>query len=368
MSKPEFSAEDHFFMARALEQAERGRYLTSPNPSVGCVIVRDGLMIGAGHTLAAGQDHAEIQALKQCAAKGIDPAGATAYVTLEPCSHFGRTPPCADALVKAGLRRVVAACTDPFEQVAGRGLARLREAGIETSVGLLEAEAELSLRSFFSRLRRGRPWLRLKIAMSLDGKTALANGESKWITGPQARADVQRWRARSCAMLTGVGTILADDPLLTVRDFDIGRQPTRIIVDSRLRTPITAATLRQPGQILLVCGDAPVDRQQALEAAGATVLRLPGADGRVDLVALVAEMGRRSYNEITVEAGATLNGALLQAGVVDELLLYQAPILLGGAARNAADLSLAALTERISGRMLDRRQIGADTRYLLARE
>jgi diaminohydroxyphosphoribosylaminopyrimidine deaminase/5-amino-6-(5-phosphoribosylamino)uracil reductase len=357
-------------MRRALALAALASHISMPNPRVGCVLFKDGVMIGEGHTQPAGQDHAEVQALKDCAKRGLDPRGATAYVTLEPCSHFGRTPPCADALVRAGVARVVAAMLDPNPLVAGKGFARLQAAGISVLPGLYEPEArELNI-GFVSRIERGRPWLRLKIAASLDGKTALANGQSKWITGREARADVQHWRARSCAMLTGIGTVLADDPQLTVRELDgqpwpHARQPLRIILDSHLQTPPHAKVLAVPG-VLIVHADAnDTARARALQVAGAELLALPGSDGRVDLVALLPLLGQRQINEVTVEAGACLNGALLQAGVVDEVVLYQAPLLLGDAARGMAGFALDDLSRARRFVVQDQRAVGADWRRVL---
>lgn len=359
-------------MRRALALAALATHISMPNPRVGCVLCKDGVMIGEGHTQPAGQDHAEVQALKDCAQRGHDARGATAYVTLEPCSHFGRTPPCADALVRAGVARVVAAMLDPNPLVAGKGFARLQATGIEVASGLCELDArELNI-GFVSRMTRGRPWLRLKIAASLDGKTALANGQSKWITGPEARADVQHWRARSCAMLTGIGTVLADDPQLTVREIDgqpwaHARQPLRIILDSHLQTPPDAKILAVPG-VLIVHAMADTGenaRAAALQAAGAELLALPGADGRVDPASLLPLLGQRQINEVTVEAGARLNGALLQAGVVDEVVLYQAPLILGDAARGMAGFALDELSRARRFVVQDQRAVGGDWRWVL---
>jgi diaminohydroxyphosphoribosylaminopyrimidine deaminase/5-amino-6-(5-phosphoribosylamino)uracil reductase len=370
---PMFSTEEHRFMQRALQLAEQAMFSTMPNPRVGCVLVKAGAVIGEGQTQAAGLDHAEVQALKDCERRGHDARGATAYVSLEPCSHFGRTPPCADTLVRAGVARVVAAMSDPNPLVAGNGFQRLRAAGVEVAVGLMQAQAEELNLGFVSRMRRGRPWLRLKIAASLDGKTALANGQSKWITSPEARADVQYWRARSCAMLTGSGTVLADDPQLTVRELDgqpwsYARQPLRVILDSRLQTPPTAKILAQAG-VLIVFADAPPERQaglkDGLQAAGASLLCLPGADGHIDLPALLAQLGARQMNEVTVEAGARLNGALLESGLVDEIVLYQAPVLLGDDARGMAQFSLQDLSQRRMLKVIDHRAVGPDHRWQL---
>ncbi|MDP2432212.1 MAG: bifunctional diaminohydroxyphosphoribosylaminopyrimidine deaminase/5-amino-6-(5-phosphoribosylamino)uracil reductase RibD [Pseudomonadota bacterium] len=356
-----FSAADHAHMARALRLAERGLFTTTPNPRVGCVIVNDGQVVGEGWHARAGEAHAEVHALR---AAGERARGATAYVTLEPCSHHGRTPPCANALIDAGLSRVVAAMRDPNPQVSGGGLTLLTLAGIQVEVGVLEAEArELNI-GFIARMTRGRPWLRVKTASSLDGKTALLNGESKWITGPAARADVQAWRARACAILTGVGTVLADDPRMNVRDLDTPRQPLKIIVDSRLNTPPTAQILQ--GGALIVCAFDDPSRRAALQAVGAEVLCIPGPNGRVGLAALIGELGRRGLNEIHVEAGATLNGALLDAGLVDEWIAYLAPLVMGDAARGVFALPpLGDMANRLPFKLLDSRLIGGDLRLTL---
>ncbi|MEW6254265.1 MAG: bifunctional diaminohydroxyphosphoribosylaminopyrimidine deaminase/5-amino-6-(5-phosphoribosylamino)uracil reductase RibD, partial [Planctomycetota bacterium] len=292
-----FSAADSRHMARALQLAARGLFTTTPNPRVGCVIVKDGVVVGEGWHARAGTPHAEIHALN---AAGAAARGATAYVTLEPCSHHGRTPPCAEALVNAGVARVVAAMKDPNPLVAGGGIDMLTLAGITAEVGLMEAEARALNPGFVSRMTRGRPWVRLKTAATLDGKTALANGQSQWITGEAARADVQRLRARACAILTGSGTVRADNPRMNVRDLDIGRQPMRVVVDSRLCTPANAAIL----PALVACHHAESGARAALEAAGAEVVELPGSGGRVDLAALLALLAQRGVNELHVEAGA----------------------------------------------------------------
>jgi diaminohydroxyphosphoribosylaminopyrimidine deaminase/5-amino-6-(5-phosphoribosylamino)uracil reductase len=355
---------DQQMMARALQLAHQGLYSTMPNPRVGCVIARDDQVLGEGFTQPAGQDHAEVQALKACRAAGRDAAGATAYVTLEPCSHYGRTPPCANALLEAGIKRVVAAMVDPNPLVAGKGLAMLAEQGLETTSGLMADEArELNI-GFVSRMERGRPWLRLKLASSLDGKTALLNGQSKWITGEQARTDVHRWRARSCAMLTGSGTVLADDPELTVRLVEAPRQSQRIMIDSRLRVP-AGAKIIAPGT-LVVCGEVDDTRIAALQARGAEVLSLPDARGKVDLVALMPVLGARGFNEVMVEAGAGLAGGLMQRGLVDELLLYQAPVLMGDQARGLLDWpALTSMQQCLPLQLREVRQIGNDIRMIL---
>lgn len=352
------------YMRRALELAERGLYTTTPNPRVGCVLVDEsGEIIGEGWTQPAGHNHAEVQAMLDAAARGKSVAGATAYVTLEPCSHFGRTPPCSDALVREGIARVVAAMEDPNPLVSGKGFERLAAAGIAVSSGLLEAEAQALNEGFISRIVRGRPFVRLKIAASLDGKTALANGESKWITGEAARADGHHWRARSCAVLTGIGTVLADDPALNVRAVATPRQPTRIVLDSALRTP-PGARILEGGNTLIVTASSDEQRVRALRGAGAEVLSLPGNDGQVDIAALLPILGQRN-NEILVEAGATLNAVLMQSGYVDEYLFYVAPTLLGDPARGLAMLpEFKSLEERIALRFHSLEQIGEDLRIL----
>ena len=356
-----FSTDDHRFMAQALRLAERGLYSASPNPRVGCVIVRDGQVVGEGWHERAGTPHAEIHALQQA---GEKMRGATVYVTLEPCSHHGRTPPCTDALIAADVARVVAAMRDPNPQVAGQGVERLARTGIQVEVGLMQAQAlELNI-GFVSRMTRARPWVRLKAAASLDGKTALNNGVSKWITGPAARSDVQHWRARSCAILTGVGTVLADDPQMNVREIETTRQPLRVIVDSNLKTPLSAKILAG-GNVLIACAIDDVLKIQALRAVGAEVLVLTSSDGRVDLARLLKVLAEREVNELMVEAGATLNGALLNAGLVDELILYLAPVLMGDAARGLFALpELQQMDQRKTLAVQDVRLVGKDIRVM----
>jgi len=358
-----FSARDHAHMARALQLAERAVFTTKPNPMVGCVIADGDRVLGEGWHVRAGEPHAEVNALR---AAGAAAQGATAYVTLEPCAHHGRTPPCADALVGAGVTRVVAACRDPFHQVSGQGFAKLQAAGITVEHGLMEAAARHLNRGFFSRVERGRPWVRVKLAMSLDGRTALANGESKWITSEAARADVQRWRARAGAILTGIGTVLADNPMLTVRlpegeDF---APPLRVVLDERGRLPANASLLTDGNAPTLAvhADDVVPDYDDAVSAFA--VRRAPGG---LDLNAVLSQLGQRGVNELHVEAGATLSGGLLTAGLVDELLIYIAPVLLGEHGRPLfAGLDPASMADRLGLRLLDTRQVGPDLRLLLS--
>jgi len=348
-------------MARALRLAERGLYSTSPNPRVGCVLVKNGLVIGEGWHQRAGEAHAEINALQSA---GSGACGATAYVTLEPCSHYGSTPPCAGALIAAGVSRVISAMQDPNPLVAGQGLSMLEAAGIPVVCGLLEAEArELNI-GFVSRMTRGRPWVRLKLAASLDGKTALLNGASQWITGAAARQDGHRWRARACAILSGIGTVREDDPQLNVRGVESLRQPLKVVVDSRLEM-LPGSKVFNEGGLLVVCAVEDFQKSAELSRHGAEVLILPNATGKVDLPALLQELGRRGVNELHVEGGFRLNGALLSAGLVDELLLYQAPCLIGDAARGLFDLpALDSLSGKQRLVIRDLRMIGEDIRVL----
>jgi len=361
-------APEHAYMARALMLAARGRYTTDPNPRVGCVLVRDGKVVGEGWHVRAGGPHAEIHALR---AAGVRARGATAYVTLEPCSHHGRTPPCTEALISAGVRRVVAAMPDPNPRVGGSGFACLRAAGIEVLPGVLAAEAERLNPGFVTRMRHGRPWVRCKLAMSLDGRTAMASGESRWITGEDARRDVHRWRACSSAILTGVGTVLTDDPSLTVRlegdEFAELRQPLRVILDSRLRIPAGARLLGLPGETLILTGAADHEKMARLQRAGVSIVTLPMRDGQLDLAAVLAYLGRMEINEVHLEAGATLSGALLAGGWVDELLLYVAPHLMGDAARGLFHLpGLERMDQRIGLTISDIRAVGCDWRIIAA--
>lgn len=352
---------DELHMARALVLAEHGMNTTMPNPRVGCVIAHDEKVVGEGWHECAGQAHAEVNALL---AAGTAARGATAYVTLEPCSHFGRTPPCCDALIKAGIRRVVAAMQDPNPLVAGNGLARLRDAGIEVVSGLLEARARALNEGFISRMELGRPWLRVKSAASLDGRTALANGKSQWITCDESRADAQHWRARSCGILTGIGTVLADNPRLTVRGITRINQPLRIIVDSMLRTPLEAAVLAE-GRALIATASADHERFAPYARLGVEVLSLPDAQGRVDLPRLMKELGQRGLNEVLTEAGAHLNGALIASGCADSLLLYVSPCLLGNDARGMFEIpELHSLHDRHALQIQNISPIGQDLRIL----
>ncbi|WP_038907276.1 bifunctional diaminohydroxyphosphoribosylaminopyrimidine deaminase/5-amino-6-(5-phosphoribosylamino)uracil reductase RibD [Dickeya oryzae] len=362
---------DEFYMARALELARCGRFTTAPNPNVGCVIVRDGEIVGEGYHQKAGEPHAEVHALRMAGDKA---RGATAYVTLEPCSHHGRTPPCADALVAAGVARVVAAMQDPNPQVAGRGLHRLQQAGIAVHHGVLMDQAEKINRGFLKRMRTGFPYVQLKLGASLDGRTAMASGESQWITSPQSRQDVQRFRAQSAAILSSSATVLADDPSLTVRwsELDVDtqrlypqsavRQPVRVIVDSQSRVTPHHRLVSQPGQTWLA--RASQDAQSWPD--GVEQLTMPLHGGGIDLVALMMTLGKRQINTVWVEAGAHLAGALLQAGVVDELIVYLAPTLLGDAARSLCVLpGLEQLSQAPLFDMTDVRQIGPDVRLTL---
>lgn len=362
---------DERYMARALELARRGRFTTMPNPNVGCVIVRDGEVVGEGWHQRAGEPHAEVHALRMAGEKA---RGATAYVTLEPCSHHGRTPPCCDALIAAGVSRVVAAMQDPNPQVAGRGLYRLQQAGIAVSHGLMMAEAEALNRGFLKRMRTGFPWVQLKLGASLDGRTAMASGESQWITSPEARRDVQRLRAQSSAILSSSATVLADDPSLTVRwrelapetqsllDESTLRQPLRVIVDSQNRVTPQHKLITQPGETWLMRA-AP---DQLAWPESVTQIAVPPRGEQLDLVALMMLLGKRQVNSLWVEAGASLAGALLQAGIVDELIVYLAPKLLGDAARGLCQLpGLEQLADAPAFSFSDVRQVGPDLRLTL---
>ncbi|MCP5158133.1 MAG: bifunctional diaminohydroxyphosphoribosylaminopyrimidine deaminase/5-amino-6-(5-phosphoribosylamino)uracil reductase RibD [Gammaproteobacteria bacterium] len=355
--------DDYRHMARALALARRGLYGADPNPRVGCVLVRAGETIGEGWHVRAGEPHAEANALE---AAGSRARGATAYVTLEPCCHHGRTPPCTDALLHSGVTRMVAAMPDPNPQVAGRGLMQLREAGMTVECGLLEAEARALNPGFIQRMTQGRPFIRVKLAMSLDGRTALNSGESQWLTGEAARQDVQRFRARSSAILTGIGTVLIDDPGLNVRLPEVTRQPTRVILDTELRTPPTARILQAPGSVLIFTAIADPAAQAPLQAVGAEIIVMPRLEWELHLREVMAELTRRECNEIHVECGSTLAGALLQADLVDELVVYMAPLLLGDKARGLFQLpELARMSERTELEILEMRAVGRDWRITL---
>ena len=347
------------FMSRALMLARRGLYTTDPNPRVGSVLVKDGEIVGEGWHERAGEAHAEINALEQAGDKA---RGATAYVTLEPCCHTGRTPPCTDALIAAGVSRVVVAMQDPNPLVAG-GLAVLEKAGIKALAGVLQAQAEALNPGFISRMREKRPYVRVKLAISLDGKTAMANGESKWITGEAARADVQRLRAQSSAILTGSGTVLSDDPSLNVRDMDIGRQPMRIIVDANLSTPETAKMFKLEGSTLIATAAEEPDLSEMLVNAGAEIILLPAGSNKVDLPALMQHLAAQEVNEVLVEAGSTLCGSLLESKLVDELVVYMAPHIMGHDARGMFRIpALEKMADRISLNITDVRAVGKDWR------
>ncbi|MFJ2990488.1 bifunctional diaminohydroxyphosphoribosylaminopyrimidine deaminase/5-amino-6-(5-phosphoribosylamino)uracil reductase RibD [Collimonas sp. NPDC087041] len=350
-------------MSQALRLAEKGLFSCAPNPAVGCVIVKDGQVIGEGFTQPPGGNHAEIQAMADAAAKGHDVRGATVYVTLEPCSHFGRTPPCADALVRAGVAKVVAAMIDPNPLVAGQGMARLQAAGIAVESGVLEGPArELNI-GFFTRMQSGKPWVRLKVAASLDGKTALHNGLSQWITSQAARDDGHMWRARAGAILTGIGTIKEDNPQLTVRAVQLARQPLRVIVDSKLSISPDAKILVGGGN-LIFSAVVDAEKQAQLEQKGAEVVVLPNPNGKVDLPQVILELGKRQINELHVEAGSKLNASLIREGCVDELLVYLAPAILGDG-RGMFDLpALTTLQDKFSLKFHEIKQVGEDLRIL----
>ena len=356
-----FTEADHRFMARALELARRGLNTATPNPRVGCVIVSGRETVGEGWHEQAGAPHAEINAL---AAAGAAAQGATAYVSLEPCVHHGRTGPCTQALIAAGVARVVAAHADPNPLVAGRGLAELAAAGVAVASGLLESQARELNVGFCARMARGRPWVRMKLAASLDGKTALLNGASRWITGPAARRDGHAWRARACAVLTGIGTLKDDDPQLTVREVETPRQPLRVVIDSRLETP-TGAKVLDGGGTLIAAAIEDAGKLHALRERGAEIFVCANAAGKVELPALMRELARRGVNEVHVEAGYRLNGSLLREGLVDELLVYLAPHLIGDAARGMFGLPE---LERLDGRhpleVRDLRMVGNDIRVI----
>jgi len=357
----EFSAAESAFMARALRLAERGVYTAHPNPMVGCVLVKNGEIVGEGWHERAGEAHAEINALR---AAGDKARGAIAYLTLEPCSHEGKTPPCAPALIEAGISDVVIAMQDPFPAVSGNGKAALEAAGIKVRSGLMEAAARALNAGFLSRVQRGRPFVRLKVASSLDGAIAMKSGESQWITGPEARDDVQRLRAKSGAILTGIGTVLADDPALNVRHEALdtrGRQPVRAVMDSRLRMPLSAGMLAMPGETIVYCTDDA--RRQALMDAGACVIRVPRAAGVLDAQQVLADLAGREVNDVLVEAGAAVSGNLLSQRLVDELVIYQAPHIMGSETQPMFSTpEWTRLADRLALDVMDVRRVGPDIR------
>lgn len=356
------SRDDHQFMARAVRLARRGLYTTDPNPRVGCVLVKDGVIVGEGFHLRTGEPHAEPNAL---AAAGAKAQGATAYVTLEPCCHHGRTPPCSDGLIEAGVSRVVLAMQDPNLKVAGGGKQQLQQADIEVEIGPLQAEAQALNPGFIKRMQQGLPYVRCKLAMSLDGRTAMASGESKWITGAEARQDVQRLRARSSAIITGIETVLADDPSMNVRLDGIEvQQPLRVVLDSTLRMPLDAKMLAMPGKTIVVCcSEVDADRETRLEQGGVEVVRLDGCIESIDLKLLLQLLAEREVNEVMVESGAVLAGAFISAGLVDELVVYMAPHLLGAGARGLVDIpGLEHMQDRVDLDIMDVRMVGKDMR------
>ncbi|WP_088210824.1 bifunctional diaminohydroxyphosphoribosylaminopyrimidine deaminase/5-amino-6-(5-phosphoribosylamino)uracil reductase RibD [Shewanella sp. Shew256] len=364
---------DNQMMSRAIQLARKGFYTTRPNPSVGCVIVKDNHIVGEGYHQKAGEPHAEVHALRMA---GELARGATAYVTLEPCSHYGRTPPCALALINIGVKRVVVAVEDPNPQVGGRGIQMLRDAGIQVDVGLHRDEAYALNLGFMKRMESGLPWVTVKLAASLDGKTALSNGVSKWITGPEARRDVQRLRLRACALVTGIETVLTDAPSLNVRYSELGSlnsqlneaqilQPLRVVLDSRCRMPITAALLAIESPILLVSTEPYSPAFVAQLPAYVTCLQLPAIDGRISLPALLSYLGK-SCNQVLIEAGATVAGAFIGAGLADELVLYQAMKILGAQGRNLLELpDYQMMADIPTLKLVDERKVGADTRFTL---
>ena len=366
-----YTAVDHQWMRQALAEANQSLYLSNPNPRVGCVIVKDALVIGRGHTQKVGGPHAEVCALADARTQGFDVAGSTIYVTLEPCNHTGRTPPCVDALIAAQPAKVVVAMSDPNPLVAGKGLERLKAAGIEVRCGLMEEDARLLNQGFISRMTRGLPWVRMKIAASLDGKTALPNGHSQWITGALARADGHHWRAQACAIVTGVGTVKEDNPSLNVREVATERQPWKIIIDSKLETPLDAKLFQDTNlsKVILVCAQLNTPEKRAtaaiFEARGIEVIAMPNPQGKVDLPSLFAYLAqKRELNEIHVEAGFKLNGSLIREGCVDELLLYYAPFFMGEGI-GMANISLPSLEQRQNWQIIDQQLFGADLRIRL---
>lgn len=370
MTSTEQSVLDAAYMARALELARKGVYSTHPNPRVGCVIVRDGEIVGEGWHVRAGEPHAEVHALRQAGDKAKD---ATAYVTLEPCSHHGRTPPCADALVNAGVARVVAAMQDPNPDVAGRGLLRLMGAGIAVQSGVLESEARALNKGFLKRMEHGLPYVRVKLAMSLDGRTAMASGESQWITGPEARSAVQRLRAQSSVVLTGADTVLADNARLTVRPDELGlnaeltalaatRPPLRVLVDGRLRVPLDAPFFKAGNALVVTCAAA--SARERYHDEGHDMLALPSSGGHVDLRKLLVELAARGVNDVLVEAGPKLAGAFTRLGLVDEFQIFVAGKFMGSSARPLLDLPLAQMSEALELKIVEMRAVGNDWRVI----
>ena len=354
--------QDAFYMARAIYLAKKGRYTTDPNPRVGCVLVRNDVIIGEGWHVKAGFGHAEVEALKNVQ----DTQGATAYVTLEPCSHHGKTPPCCDALIKAGLSRVVVAMQDPNPLVSGRGLEKLKAAGIEVICGVLQEDAQTINRGFIKRMTENRPFVRSKLAMSLDGRTAMASGESKWITSTEARADVHRLRAESSAILTGINTVLADDPALNARvDFEVA-QPVRVVLDSGLNMPSTAQMAMLPGRSLILTCSPDEQKREALQTVGFEVHLLADKNSRLDLSAVMDFLAQQQINELLVEAGSILNGALSAENLIDELIVYMAPCILGDQGRGLFHLpGMTTMLDKKVLKLLDVRQVGGDLRLIL---
>lgn len=356
-----FTPDDHLYMAQALRLAEQGLYTTMPNPRVGCIIVKNNKVLGEGAHLKAGTPHAEIHALAQA---GEQAAGATAYVTLEPCSHHGKTPPCTEALINADVAKVVVAMEDPNPLVAGKGIAALQAAGIAVNSGLMQQQAQALNPGFISRMVNRRPYVRSKIAASLDGKTALANGVSQWITGASARTDVQHWRAQSCAILTGIGTILKDNPSLTVRNLPIERQPMSVIVDSNLRIPLSAKILQNPSVLIAFASDTD-NKANTLAERGVSLLSIPDDDGNVCLNSLLRHLASNEVNEVMVEGGELLNGSLMRLKMIDELIIYYAPKLMGGDSKNMfAFSSLQTMEDAVPINVTDIRMFGDDIRIL----
>jgi len=365
-----FTATDHSMMARALQLAAKARYTAAPNPAVGCVVVADKTIIGEGFTRPAGGNHAEIEALQMAG----DATGSTIYVTLEPCSHTGKTGPCCQALIKAGVSRVVVACEDPNPLVCGSGLKQLQEAGIDVELGLLEAQARELNKGFIKRQTQGTPWVLVKMAASLDGRTAMASGQSQWVTSPAARIDVQRLRAASCAIITGIGTQLMDDPSLTLRiteqDLYIEdplSQPLRVVVDAQMKMAATARMLQQPGPVMIATleGSAQREKSQALVEAGAEVVFMPAVGQHIDLRVLLKELAQRGCNQVMVEAGAGLAGAFIAEGLLDELICYWAPKLFGNRAKPMFELPIDTIDAHLALSVRDMRQVGEDIKITL---